>query len=227
MKPATNRFAGRSYNVARVEYDNLVGHRHGLDLVVGDVDGGGPELLLQFCHLHAHLDPQRRIEIRQRLVEQKRFRLAHDRAPYCDALTLAARKLARLAVQIGRQVQGGGRRLHLAVDVRARQACHLQAERDVAADAHVRIERIGLEHHRQPALRRWHVHHVLAVDQDLTAGDILQSGDQAQERGFAAAGWPDEDHEGAVVDIQIGILDDVDRPERFADSLQRDLAHDP
>ena len=90
----------------------------------------------------------------------------------------------------------------------------------------MRIERVGLEHHRQAALGRRHVDHVLAVDQDLPAGDVLKSGDQAQQRGLAAAGRPDEHHEGAVLDIQIGILDDVDRPERFADSLERDLAHD-
>ncbi len=68
--------------------------------------------------------------------------------------------------------------------------------------------------------------HVLAVDQDLPAGDVLESGDQAQQRRLAAAGRPDEDHEGAVLDLQVGILDDVDRSERFPDSLQRDLAHD-
>ena len=173
-----------------------------------------------------HLDAERRIEIRQGLVEQKRLRLAHDGASDRDALALSAGELARLAVQIGREIQRGGRGLHLAVDIRARQARHLQAERDVAADAHMRIERIGLEHHRQAALGRRHVHHVLAVDQDLPAGDILQSGDQAQERGLPAAGRSDEHHEGTVLDIQIGILDDVDRPERFPDSLQRDLAHD-
>ena len=68
--------------------------------------------------------------------------------------------------------------------------------------------------------------HVLAVDQDLPAGDVLQPGDQAQQRGLAAAGRADEDHELAVLDVEIGILDDVDRPERFPDFLQRDLAHD-
>ena len=214
------------FDAAGIEHDDLVGHRHGLDLVMGDVDRGGPELLLQFCHFQPHLDAERRVEVGQGLVEQKRLRLAHDGAPDRDALALPAGKLARLAVEIGREIERGGRGFHLAVDLRARQAGHLQAERDVAANAHMRIERIGLEHHRQAALGRRHVHHIVAVDQDLPAGDVLKSGDQAQQRGLAAAGRPDEHHEGAVLDIQIGILDDVDRPERFADSLERDLAHD-
>ena len=213
-------------DTARIEHDDLVGHRHRLDLVMRDVDRGGPELLLQLGDFKPHLDAERGVEIRQRLVEQERLRLAHDRAPDRDALALPAGELARLPVKIWRQVQRGGGGLDLAVDLRARQAGHFQAERDVAADAHVRIERVGLEHHRQAALRRRNVHHVLAVDQDFAAGDVLKSGDQAQQRRLPAAGRPDENHEGAVLDIQIGILDDVDRPERFADSLQRYLAHD-
>ena len=193
---------------------------------MGDVDGGGPKLLLQLGDLQAHLDAERGVEIGQRLVEQERLRLAYDGTSDRDALALSAGKVARLAVKIGRQVQRGGRGLHLAVDLRARQAGHFQAERDIAADAHMRVERIGLEHHRQTALRRRHVHHIAAVDQDLPAGDVLKSGDQAQQRRLPAAGRPDENYEGAVINIQICILDDVDRPERLADSLERYLAHD-
>jgi len=60
----------------------------------------------------------------------------------------------------------------------------------------------------------------------LPAGDVLKSGDQPQQRGLAAARRPDEHHKGSVLNFQIRILDDVDRPERLADSLERYLAHD-
>jgi hypothetical protein len=39
-----------------------------------------------------HVDPQLRVEVRQRLVHQERRRLAHDRASHCNPLTLATRK---------------------------------------------------------------------------------------------------------------------------------------
>ena len=91
-----------------VQHHDLVGHRHGLDLIVRNVDGGGPELLLQFGDFQAHLDAERRVEVRQGLVEQKCLRLAHDGAPDRDALALPAGKVARLAIKIGRQVQRGG-----------------------------------------------------------------------------------------------------------------------
>ena len=46
------------------------------------------------------------------------------------------------------------------------EAGHLQPKADVSPHAHMRIERIGLEHHRETALGRRHVDHICAVDQD-------------------------------------------------------------
>ena len=77
-----------------IEHDDLVGHGHRLDLVVGDVDHRRLQLLVQLADLEPHVDAQRRIEVRQRLVEQERRRLAHDGAADGDALALAAGKLA-------------------------------------------------------------------------------------------------------------------------------------
>jgi hypothetical protein len=51
------------------------------------------------------LHAQRRVEVRQRLVEQERLRLANDRAADRDALALAAGEFARPAVEVLRQVQ--------------------------------------------------------------------------------------------------------------------------
>ena len=73
-----------------------------------------------FCSsrdLEPHLHAQRGVEVRQRLVEQERLRLAHDRAADRDALALAAGQLARLAVEIGREVERRRRGLDLAVDL--------------------------------------------------------------------------------------------------------------
>ena len=49
--------------------------------------------------LGAHLHTQLGIEVRQRLVEQEYFWIAHDGAAHGDALALAARELARLAIE--------------------------------------------------------------------------------------------------------------------------------
>ena len=60
---------------------------------------------MQFADLEPHLHAQRRVEVGERLVEQERLGLAHDRAADRDALALAAGELARLAIQIVGQVE--------------------------------------------------------------------------------------------------------------------------
>src|SRR5205085_2616072 len=74
-----------------------------LDLVVGDVDGGGFQPLVQFLDLGAHRNPQLGVEVGQRLVEQKYLRIADDGAAHRDALTLAAGQLPRITVEQRRQ----------------------------------------------------------------------------------------------------------------------------
>ena len=71
---------------------------------------------MQVADLEPHLHAQRGVEIGERLVEQERLGLAHDRAADRDALALAARELARLAVEIVGQVQRGGGLLDLLID---------------------------------------------------------------------------------------------------------------
>ena len=84
---------------AALQHDDLVGQRHRLDLVVGDVDHGRVELVVQPRELDPHLHAQGGVEVGQRLVEQEHLGLAHDGAADGDALALAARQLLGLAVQ--------------------------------------------------------------------------------------------------------------------------------
>jgi hypothetical protein len=76
-----------------------VSHRHGLDLVVGHVDGGRLEALVQFLDLGAHLHAQLGVEIGERLVEEENLRVAHDRTAHRHALALAAGELPGIAVE--------------------------------------------------------------------------------------------------------------------------------
>jgi hypothetical protein len=76
---------------------------------------------VQVLQLRAQLGAQLGVEVGQRLVEQEHGRLAHDGAAHGDALALPARKRARLAVEIGLDLQGarglGDRRLDLAFGI--------------------------------------------------------------------------------------------------------------
>ena len=106
-----------------MQHHDLVGHGHGLDLVVGDIDHRVAELLVQLGDLHPHLHAQRRVEVRQRLVEQEDLRLAHDGPPDGDPLPLPARQLPRPPVQKLVDLQElRGRRRRARVDLGLRHA---------------------------------------------------------------------------------------------------------
>ena len=78
---------------------DLVGHRHGLELVVRDIDHGRAEGALQMLDLAAHVGPQLGVEMGDRLVEQEELGLAHDGAADGDALLLAAGEFLRAALE--------------------------------------------------------------------------------------------------------------------------------
>ena len=86
-------------DAAVAHHDDLVGHGHRLDLVVGDVDDRGPEPLVQLLDLDAHGDAELGVEVGQRLVEEEDLRVADDGAAHGDALALAAGELLRVAVE--------------------------------------------------------------------------------------------------------------------------------
>jgi hypothetical protein len=77
----------------------------------------------------------------------------------------------------------GHRRVHLAL----RPAKHLEPERDIAGNRHVRKQRVVLEHGVDRALERRQRRNVLVVEQYAAAGGVLKAGNEAQQRGLAAA----------------------------------------
>ena len=76
-----------------------MGQRHGLDLVVRDVDRGDPERLLHMLELGPHVAAQLGVEIGQRLVHEKDRRSADDGTCQCDTLLLAAGQFPRVAIE--------------------------------------------------------------------------------------------------------------------------------
>ena len=185
--------------------DDPVAHRHRLGLVVGDVDEGGAQALVQLGDLRAHRGAQLGVEVGERLVEQEDRRVADHRAPERDALPLSARKRLGLAVEQVLDVEHLGRLMHLAVDLLLGGLAQLKAERHILIDGHVRVERVVLEDHRDVAVLGGHVVDQLVADVELALADLLEPRDHAQGGGFAATGRADEDDELLVVDLEVEI----------------------
>ena len=216
MKPATNSFVGWSVeHLRRVDLQqapgvhdrDAVAHRHRLHLVVRDVDGRHVEPPLELVDLRPHLHAQLGVEVRERLVHQERLRLAHERTAHGDALALTAGECSRLALQELLDLQGLRRVLDALLDLLLRHLVEAKAEGQVVLDRHVRVERVALEDHRDVAFLRGQVVDDLVADPELAAADLLEAGDHAQRGRLAAAGRADENHQLAVLDLQVEVED--------------------
>ena len=138
--------------IPALEHRDPVAHGHRFDLVVGDVDRGDAEGLLKPRDLGAHLHPQLGVEVRQRLVHQEGGGLANDRATHRHPLALPAREPPGLAIEMVGQLQATRGVADPLVDLGLRQLHHPQRKADVLVDRHVRVERVGLEHHGDVAV---------------------------------------------------------------------------
>ena len=195
MNPATKTFTGlvnRSFGVATccstpvVEHGDPVAHRHRLDLVVRDVHRGHGEPALQRGDLAARLHAQLGVEVRQRLVHEEHQRLAHDGPPHGDALALTARQLGGFAVEELLEVEDLRRLADPFRPLLARDPLDLEVEPDVLGDRHVRVQRVGLEDHRDVAVLGMDGRDVPLADVDRALVDRLQPGQHPQRRRLPA-----------------------------------------
>ena len=95
-----------------------------------------------------------------------------------------------------------------------------QAERDVLAHGQPWEQRVGLKHH---AAIRARARHLAPVEHDAAAGRPVEAGDDAQQRGFSAAGRAEDGDEVVVADVEVGRLQ---RPRRRMAVARREGARD-
>ena len=100
-------------------------------------------------------------------------------------------------------IEHGGEHLAQAAGLGAQ----FQGEGHVVIHAHVRIERVGLEHHGDVAVFGRDVIHRPIADEDGAFADVLQAGQHAQAGGLATARRTDEDQEFLVGDLQVQVAD--------------------
>ena len=164
MNWATKLFAGARRDLvgrrelldrAVVEHRDAVRHGQRLGLVVGDVDDGDAEPLVDVLDLELHLLAQLLVERAERLVHQHELGLEDQRAGKRDALLLAAGELAGPAVAACRQLHHVEGALDLARRSRPSGTCRTcSGKARFSRDGHVREQGIVLEHHADVALVR-------------------------------------------------------------------------
>ena len=198
---------GNLHDVAVAHHANAVAHGHGLHLIVGHIHHRSGQLGVQSRDLRTHVHPHLRVQIGKRLVKEEYFGIPHDRSPEGHSLALASGKRPRLAVQHfvkSEAIRGLGNGLLDEVLGLFRQ---LQPKADVVKDRHVRIERVVLKHHGYPAILGMHVVDDAVADGNGSAGDVLQPRKHPQGRRLPTPRRTHQNHELAVLNLQIDVLD--------------------
>ena len=182
---------------------DAVAHAERFAAVVRDVERGEAAFLADAADLGAHEVAEARVEVGERFVEQEDVAFEGERACESDALLLAAGKLVDLAF---REFRHANHFEHLAdglPDLRTRGLPDPEPEFDVFGDVQVRPQGVVLEHHRGVAGFRGQGGDVAPAEHDGAGVLPDQPGDDAQERGFAAAGGAEQEHEFAGFDGEV------------------------
>ena len=96
---------------------------------------------------------------------------------------------------------------HPAIALLLGDARHLQREAHVVGDSHVRVEGVVLEDHRDVAVLGWQVGDIAVTDPHRAGVDLFEAGEHSQRGRLAAARGADEDHELAIADLEIELVD--------------------
>ena len=157
MNPATNKLFGKVIEVARrpvllqdaeVHHRDAIRHGHRFDLVVGYVQHGRLESMMQLSDLCSRLDAKFGIEVRERFVHQEHGGIAHQRTTKGDALTLTTRESwPGLRFNRLREVQYFGRALHGLFDL-ALGTLRNFSRNSFVGHGQVWVERVTLEDQR-------------------------------------------------------------------------------
>jgi hypothetical protein len=71
----------------------------------------------------------------------------------------------------------------------------------------VRVEGVVLEDHRDVPRAGLEIGHGATADADLALRDLLEARDESERGRLPAARWTDQDHELAVPDCEVELLD--------------------
>ena len=192
--------------VAELHNDDAGTHGHGLDLVMGDVDEGRVQALVQRGDLRAHGRAQLCVKVGQRLVKQEYLRVADQSAAECNTLALTAGHCLRLTIQVLLDVEDLRCFQYAFFDLCFGNFAVSQTECHVLVHGHVRIQSVALEHHRDIAILGFHVVNQRIADQQIAGGDRFQAGDHSERSGFTASGRPDENNEFTVSNVDGKII---------------------
>ena len=201
-----------------------VRHRHGLLLVVGDVDERRTGSRLQVLQLELHLLSQLQVQGAEGLVEEQGGRAIDERPGEGHALLLSPGQLAGTTVVHPIELNRLEHLPHPVADLVGGELLDLEAEGDVLGHGHVRKQSVGLEHHVHVSLRGGNVRHVGPLQQDPAGVRRLESRDHAKRGRLPAARRTEHREELTAGDGERDVVDGDDVAEPLRRAVDPDLA---
>jgi hypothetical protein len=190
------------FQVAAIEHRDAIAEVERFFLLVRHEHGRDADPLDDVAELASRPLAQRRIEIRQGLVEQQHARLGRQGARQGDALLLAARELVHLPPLETGEIDQRQRRRYLRLDGALLPAL-LRADRSRRFRLHRGAEqRVVLEHHPKTAACGGHGGQVVMRDRDPSRIRRFEPHQQSQHRRLAAARGSEQCEDLAAGDVE-------------------------
>jgi hypothetical protein len=161
--------------------------------------------------LGTELDPERRIKVGERLIEEKDLGLPNERAAQRHSLPLAARELARHPVQQLVKFQPARGVLDQGRTALPRNPSHLERELQVLPDGEVGVQCVTLKYHGDVAPRGRQVVDPLVADQKIARRGRLEPGESAEDGALAASGGAEDGDEFAIGDSEVYFIEYANR----------------
>src|SRR5262245_49777488 len=204
------------------DHGDPVGQAECLTLVVGHENRGYAELALNLLDFDLHRGPQVSVQCGERLIQQQDPGADDQGAGERDALLLTTGELTRLAVLQSLKLDERERIGNSTRDLGLGNPAHPEAVAHIRRHAHVREQRVVLEHDADLAPIGRKIGNAPAVDRDLAAVGHQEAGDEVEERGLAAARRSEQGHQLAAADQQRYRVGRGDIAEAFGDAIELD-----
>ncbi|MNP13806.1 hypothetical protein D3C76_1061020 [compost metagenome] len=209
--------------LAVVENRDARGQRQRFVLVVGDEHETGTDLTVDALQLGLQLFAQVLVQRRQWLVEQQKFRLEHQRPGNRHALLLAAGHLGGFLVHVCTEADHFKDVLDPAIAFFNGDFADAQRVGHVVGHAHVREQRITLEHHAVVPLLGGAPDDVDALLHQLARGRAEETGQNHQQGGFARAGRTQQGKKFTLANVEIDVIQRRETAVILADTLSAEL----
>ena len=206
-----------------IEDGDAVREGQGLFLIVGHIDGGDGQILLELSDFGAYLLADLGVQVGEGLVEQKHVRIENQGARQGHTLLLTARELTGIPFFEARQIDQRQRVVHLLGNFPMGCFLDLEAVGHIVEDGHVRPEGIVLKDHADVPFIGGHRRYFPVSEVDLPVIGFVKAADETEDRRLAATRRPQQRKEFAVLDIEGDMTHGLQGAESFHHVFELDI----